>query len=465
VKPRPLPADYTTLAQRYGDSTAIRESGQSLSYRVLAGRAAERLDMFANAGIVEGMRVALVCEASSQTMVSALALLHIGVMIVPFSSETTEAELERAAADCRLQWVVRDGCARAAVTGEALRAIDTDPSRRPALGLLSSGSTGKPKLVLRSADHVAEGVSIFLRSVGLRRNDRIMALVPLEHSYGFNNVFLAALDSGATVIFPGTNHPRAVTDIARSERVTVFPGAPLFFDLMAKFGGGKQQHLPDLRVCVSVGTALTRRVHESFTSAFDVPLWQSYGASEAGPTCLNKTGATDGDVLALGEVCPGAEVSIRDEDGALLPDGETGEIVIRSAAVGLGYEGTHDGASRIEPGCFYTGDLGCMRDGILYFRGRRKLLIAAAGNKIDPVEVENVLLQHPKVADAAVVPHRNDDGSEVVKALLVCRAAVPAVEITDFCSRHLASFKVPRIVEFRQSLPRNAMGKLQRDRI
>jgi len=314
---------------------------------------------------------------------------------------------------------------------------------------------------------VHAGLKIYAESVGLGSSDRVLAVLPLEHSYGFNNVLLATLAAGGAIILPGTAHPRAVAAMARREEARLLPAAPVFFDLLARSAGADERAaLGGLRAAVSVGTALPRRVHTAFCSTFGVPLYQSYGTSESGPVALNKDGVPDGDFVALGAPCPGVTVTLEDDSGHEVSDGVTGEIVIESAAVGLGYEtGTDEraGGSRFEGRRFRTGDLATRDGGVLRFRGRIKVLIAAAGHKVDPAEVEQVLLAHPDVADAAVVPHAAGDGREEVKALIVARRTVAPLELTDFCARSLAPYKVPRIIEFRNSLPRNAMGKLQRE--
>jgi long-chain acyl-CoA synthetase len=450
--------DLAAVAARFGTAPAASEGDRTLGYAALAEVVAERAAAFGHAGIGPGTRTGLLCPPGIDTLVSALALLRSGTTLVPLAGETTTDELMRVVGQCKVGWVVRGS--EPSSTGEP-----AGGSPDAALGFLSSGSTGTPKLVLRSMRQVRAAAEIYVRSVELTAADRVLALVPLEHAYGFTNVLLGSLLAGATIVFPGTTHPRAVTDLVRSARITLLPAPPRFLDLMVKFSTGERAPLPHLRAAVSVGTALATRVHAVFTETFGVPLWQSYGASECGPVCLNQAGTPDGEVVALGTPCPGVKVSIRDPEGHELPDGEIGEIVIASPAVGIGYEGEHDGASRIAPGMFHSGDLGCRQDGIVRFRGRLKLLIAAAGHKVDPVEVEEVLRRHPGITDAAVVAHRGEDGVETVKAIIVAAEPPSLAEITDFCARHLSPWKLPRLLECRPALPRNAMGKLLRERL
>jgi long-chain acyl-CoA synthetase len=294
--------------------------------------------------------------------------------------------------------------------------------------------------------------------------DRVLALVPLQHSVGFNSVMLGALSVEAELVLPQSQHPRAIVREVVESGVTFFPAPPLFFDWMHRFAEGRVGSLGRVRACVSVGDALPHATHRAFVETFGVALWQSYGASEAGPALLNQTGAHRGDTMALGRPYPEVQVELRDDQGHPVPDGAVGEIVVQSPAVGLGYLGSHDGASRIAGRQFFTGDLGIRRDGDVHFAGRRKLLITRAGRKVDPAEIERVLRTHPAVVDAAVRV-AGTTGHAPLQALVVARRPLRAEELVTFCARALEPYKVPRVIEFRPGLPRDGAGKLQRHRL
>jgi long-chain acyl-CoA synthetase len=450
---------FTLLASRYGAATAIKQGETKLTYQDLPGRISEWHHKFESAGIHSQSRIAAVATRNIEGVLMLLAAINYGSLVIPLSSDTPVEKQEEAATDCRADFLLNESGIHRLKNANSF----TDPIQgQPRLGLLSSGSTGKPKLVLRSKKQILSALEIYADSVHLGSSDTVLAMVPLDHSYGFNNVLLSTLSVGGCVSLPAQVHPRVIARQIGEEGITLLPGAPSLFDLVTKFCADSQPDFRTLRACISVGTALPFRTYSAFTSAFNVPLWQSYGSSEAGPVCLNRTGSPDGELVALGEVCEGVQVSI-EENGRAVEDGETGELSVRSPAVGLGYEGEHDGSSRVENGVFHSGDLVCRQAGLLYFRGRRKLLIAAGGNKIDPVEIEAVLLCHEQVEDAAVVAHRDGVERECVKAIIVARGTLDTLDIMDFCSRRLAPMKVPRLIEFRASLPRNAMGKLQRE--
>jgi long-chain acyl-CoA synthetase len=442
-----------------GSRSAIRDVDSSVDYIGLAARVAAARAGFVAEGLATADRVMLDCRQTVDTIVCALALLQHECAVLPMAAEALGAELAPVRERFAPHWLVRDG--QIARGGADTAPPWDDRIVRPLQALLSGGSSGHPKIVLRSAAQVEAGVRIFATAATLTAADRLLLLAPLQHSFGFNSVMLAGLSVGAEVVLPGTTHPRAIVRVIEETGTTVVAAPPHYFDLMHRFAERRPSTLGDVRVCISVGDALPHTVHAAFVATFGVALWQSYGASEAGPVLLNRSGVAAADTLALGQPYPEVEVELCDEAGNAVPDGEVGEIVVRSPAVGLGYLGEHDGGTRIAGDRCFTGDLGARRGGEVHFAGRQKVLIVRAGRKIDPGEIERVLRRHPDVADAAV--RSTSDGS--LQALIVAVRAVPAADLVEHCARSLQPHKVPRIIEFRRSLPRDAAGKLKRSQL
>jgi acyl-coenzyme A synthetase/AMP-(fatty) acid ligase len=451
--------DLAALAARHGEALAVRAGTQRWRFAELAERIRTRAARLSARGLGPGARVGLVCAQAPDTLVAVAALLARGCAVLPLGPGATAPERARLLAAFGAGWLV-DG--EELLHDAAAPAAPDAPG--VALAMPSSGSTGAPKLVLRSPAQVLAAAEIFVRAAELGPGEGLLALVPLEHSYGLHHLAIGGLLAGAPLVFAGAAHPRAVSRACADAGVALLPAPPVFLDRLARHHGPRQAPLAGLRAAISVGSALGAEVHDAFGAAFGVPVWQSYGASEAGAMCLNRAGLREGRVLALGPPCPGVELSVCDDAGAPLPDGRVGELVARSAAVALGYAGPHDGASRLAEGRFFTGDLGERRDGVFWFRGRRKLLIAVSGRKVDPFEVEAVLCRHPDVAEAAVVAERAGS-REIVKALVVARREVAAEALVVHCAAELAAYKVPRAIEFRASLPRSAAGKLVRERL
>jgi long-chain acyl-CoA synthetase len=448
--------ELARLADEHAARTAIEADGVRLGYAELAARVAEVRAGLASRGVAPGERVALVCEPTLEGIVRALAFATHGACCLLLDAAAAPAEAARYAACFRARWLARAGGALAELPGAA-------PAAGAAQALLSSGSSGTPKIVLRSAAQVTARIANHTRTLGLCAEDRVLGLITLGHGNGFNAGLLGTLSVGGCFVLPASRHPRDVVDEIQAREIRVFSAPPVFLDLMARFAEAPLR-LSGLRACLSVGESLPLCSFEAFAERFGVPPWQSYGASEVGPMLLNRNGVACDGALALGRPYLGVEVALCDERGEPVAGGEVGEIVARSAALALGYDGDPGGPSRIERGRFVSGDLAVRRAGELYFVGRKKLLIAVAGRKVSPEEVENVLRRHPAVADAAVLARRSG-GFDGVAALVVVRRPVPAAELIGFCAGALAPHKLPRAVEFRDALPRGASGKLLREQL
>jgi long-chain acyl-CoA synthetase len=453
--------ELAALAARHGAHLAIRAPGADVTYAELAARVAAAAARLTAHGVAPLDRVALCCRPDVETIASALALLERPCTVLPVAAAA--AGLGAALDSFAPAWEVN---AEQVTPHAGARRAPAAPSAAdaPLQALLSSGAAGRPKIVLRSAAQVQAGVHSFATAVRLAPADRVLLLVPLEHSFGFNSVMLGALSAGATIVVPRSRHPRGVAADIEASGTTLFPAPPLFFDWMCRLADARGSRLGALRACISVGDIVARATYEAFVARFGVALWQSYGASEAGPILLNDSGACGADTMALGRPYPGVCVELRDARGAAVRDGEVGEIAVQSPAVGLGYLGAHDAGSRFAGRTFHTGDLAVQRSGELHFAGRSKVLITRAGRKIDPGEIERVLCSHPAVIDAGVRV-AGVSGHDALQALVVTRDRVAPEALIEHCARALEAHKVPRRIEFRPALPRDATGKLQREQL
>jgi long-chain acyl-CoA synthetase len=318
----------------------------------------------------------------------------------------------------------------------------------------SSGSTGRPKRLARTHGQCwAEAQSY----TWIRPDDRIFCAVPLFHTYGLGCCLLAAMRNGATLVLMDDPNPfvlmrgRALALMAR-EHVTVFPGVPFNFRLLAE--AGERADLSSIRLCFSAGTALAKPAFDAFRQAFGVSVRQLYGCTEAGTLTAN----LDPDPVATRESVGTAvgRVKIRTIDG---------EVAVSSPALTRGYAAMDALNREVFRGeWFLTGDLGRLDDaGRLSITGRKKLLIEVAGHKVDPVEVEDVVVSHPQVRDAVVVGVKSAYvGDEAVKAVVVPDDGLQERELIRFCQERLAPFKVPQIVECREEIPRSPLGKILR---
>jgi acyl-CoA synthetase (AMP-forming)/AMP-acid ligase II len=337
-----------------------------------------------------------------------------------------------------------------------------------ALVLHTSGTTSRPKIVPLSHANVCASAGHIAATLGLHADDRCLNIMPLFHIHGLMAATLASLAAGASVwCTPGFNALRffAWTDEIRPTWYTAVPTmhqailarAPRNPDAVARCG---------LRLIRSSSSSLPPQVMAALEETFGCPVIESYGMTEAAhqmasnllPPGQRKPGTVG--------VAAGPEVAIMDENGRLLSRGQTGEVVVRGPNVTRGYENNPTAnASAFTAGWFRTGDQGVMDgDGYLTITGRLKEIINRGGEKFSPPEVDNILMDHPAIAQVVTFAMPHKSLGEEVAAAVVLREGMSATEqeIRAFAAERLADFKVPRKVLILEEIPKGATGKLQR---
>jgi long-chain acyl-CoA synthetase len=319
-----------------------------------------------------------------------------------------------------------------------------------ALVAASSGTTARPHLVARTHENLWWEAENFWSSARLGSDDVVLGVVPLSHAHGLGNALLAALRAGASLLLRPRFLRRQMLDVLAHERVTVFPAVPFMLRMLAATDRRRRWDLSALRLCLSAGAPLPLEVFHAFRERFGVRARQLYGLTEAGSVACDLAPIDHVDPATVGRPLGTVVVTIEDQAGHALPPGELGEIVVRSAAV----EG---GATR----ALRTHDLGRLdADGTLTITGRTSLFINTAGNKVDPAEVEAVLRAHPAVAEVAVFGLAAAHDDQVVAAAVVLASPVGADALRAHCRELLAPHKIPRVLTFRDALPRSPLGKV-----
>jgi non-ribosomal peptide synthase protein (TIGR01720 family) len=351
---------------------------------------------------------------------------------------------------------------------------------RPWVVAFSSGSTGEPKRVLRSvANQIAEAEHI-VTSAHVTPADVIVCPLPLHHAFGQTCCMLVAARAGATLVLLRENPSRGapagsfagqIIDLVQEHRATILAAVPYVFEALADIPAGHAADFSSVRLCVSGSNFLRPEVRDRFQARFGVAIRQTYGSSEAGSVCWD---CDPGEVASdtVGRPLTGVTVQILGEDGDQVPPGAVGEIVVESDAVMLGYDG-EPVPERTGPGLHPTGDLGSFDEsGRLTLVGRKRLLVDVGGDKVNPVEVEEVLESHPMVAAAAVVgmPMRGSTGNLLVAAVVPLAENRPSEQpdadaLRAYCRGRLASYKVPGRFEFVGALPRSPLGKVLRTQV
>jgi acyl-CoA synthetase (AMP-forming)/AMP-acid ligase II len=313
---------------------------------------------------------------------------------------------------------------------------------------LTSGSTGKPKgIVATEANLVADCINI-CATMDIRPDDINLGAIPMSHSYGFSNVVTPLLVQGTAVVISNDYLPQSVVNLCNRFSCTVAPLIPMVFDHLITAGDGE---FKTVRTFLSAGAPLPPSVSRNFRERFGIPIHTFYGCSECGGITYDREGAS----VERGTVGRAME--------NVTLSSKRGRLAVRGDNVALGY--LHD-ATTFQPfddGVFVTDDLVDIRDdGEIAITGRASELINTAGKKVNPREVEQVLLQIDGVREAKVYGEPAGARGDVVAAAVVASADVTREQIRTFCLAHLSPHKVPRIVKLIESIPVDERGKVKR---
>jgi benzoate-CoA ligase family protein len=497
-----------------GDHLAVTGPAGSLSYAELAARAAELAAGFRACGVRPEERVLLVATDRPETVVTFCALLRMGAIPVPVSTMYRAGELAELLRDCRARMVVATpecaGVAAAAVrlAPEAATLVLTGEPEPPAAGgqpgdhppagvsvlpwadvlaagqqagpaaaygtwfdspafwLYTSGTTGRPKAAMHRHGSVARVCENYARQVlGITAQDRCYSVAKLFFAYGLGNSLLFPFSAGATAVLdPARARPAGAAARLAADRPTLFFAGPAFFAALLN-AGVPAEAFASVRLATSAGEALPAGIYRRFTTRYGVDIIDGLGSTEALHIFIsNRPGAVRPGTS--GTVVPGYEARLVDDTGGPAADGEPGHLLVRGDSIATGYWCRTATSREVFQGEWLrTGDTYTRSaDGFYTCLGRSNDMIKASGIWVSPIEVEGRLLEHPAVAECAVVGHRNTAGLEEVVACVV-PAAGHSVEpdgLIAFCREGLASFKRPRQVLTLDALPKTVTGKIQR---
>ena len=335
-----------------------------------------------------------------------------------------------------------------------------------AMILHTSGTTGKPKRVpLRHSDLTASALNI-KRTYQLSPNDTALCMMPLFHIHGIVASVLSTLVSGGKLICPQGFSALEFWQWVETYRPTWYSAVPTMHQTLLIRADHNQEIIKanPFRFIRSCSSPLPPVILERMESTFNAPVLEAYGMSEAAhqmtsnpiPPAQHKSGS-----VGIGF---GVEVEIMDEEGTFLDDGQLGEVVVRGSNIFQGYEDNPKAnAEAFVNGWFRTGDQGYKdEEGYLFLTGRLKEIINRGGEKISPLEVDDVLLRHPLVSSAIAFAVPSKVYGEDIHAAIVLNDIVHEKELRAYCSAHLADFKVPRKFHIVDEIPKGATGKIQR---
>lgn len=490
---------------------AITEGMKRITYQDFYNRVLGLSKGLQGLGIQQGDCVALVLSNCAEFACSFFAIATLKAIVLPLNPQLKESELGHYMGDAGAKAVITDSrhllsCSNALSSSQKsgiLIAVDETPAvpgvyrfsdlivAEPheigeaetypgdVLYQYSSGSTGRPKRVCRTQANLYHEAKNFTATASISPDDVILGIVPLFHAHGLGNCLLTAICAGARLTLleqqEQENTPGGMAlalkcpkifELIETEQVTVLPGVPYIFKALVEAPPDTKANVSSVRLCFSAGNFLPRAVFEQFLQRFAIAIRQLYGCTEAGSVAINtQTHVSEKNWHSVGSPIKNVEIKIvSDNQENVVVENTVGEIAIKSPALTAGYCNLPEVNSRsFKDAWFFTGDLGKRdKDGCLYITGRKKIFIDTGGYKVDPLEIEDVLLQHPRISEAVVLGVKALDDEEIIKAVIVPKDVCSEHDVLAYCERHLADFKLPRIIEFRTEIPKSPLGKILR---
>jgi len=476
-------------AAQHADRPAVRLDDLVLTYAELSDAAGRMTALLAALGVAPGDRVAIMLPNVPAFPIAFYGALGAGGIAVPmnpllksrevayylgdsgakvlFAWHTAAGEAAKGAADTGAQVIeVTEPDLATLLAGLApVTPITDQAGDDDAVILYTSGTTGRPKgaeLTHASLSRNAELTTSTLLLAG--PEDVVMGCLPLFHVFGLTCGLNATVVAGASLTLLPRFDPGKALEIIGRDRVTIFEGVPTMYAAMLHHPDRADAEVSSLRTCISGGAAMPVEIMRGFEQVFGCIILEGYGLSETSPVASFNHPHKQRKPGTIGTPFEGVQMRVVDADGAALPVGEVGEIVIRGHNVMKGYWGKPEAtAEAIPDGWFRTGDLATV-DGDGYFTvvGRKKDLIIRGGYNVYPREVEEVLHEHPAVAEVAVVgiPHA-ELGEEVGAAVqLKPGAEAGPAELRAFARERVAAYKYPRHVWLVRELPKGPTGKI-----
>lgn len=467
---------------------ALSYRGQVISYGELDEQVSRFAGYFQHLGVQPGDRVAICSPNCPEFVYSYLGAALAGAIVVPINLMLSLPEiafiLQDAGVSCLviypviLQKVSLPADASSlgikslvVLNEETLAAINQAGEPQPVKVkeddtcslLYTSGTTGKPKGAMLTHFNLMSNVRSLDEASDLGPDDRFICVLPMFHSFAWTVCVLLPLYLGSTIYILDSFGPKELLRTLVEDKITVFCGVPSMFAVLVRMGEAAQL---SLKLAIAGGAGLPAEVQKGFEAKFSFPLIEGYGLSEASPVCCLNPLAPEAvrKPGSIGIPLPGVKMRLVDDEDRDVPRGEVGEIVVQGPNVMKGYWNLPEAtAETLRNGWLHTGDLGRQdEDGYFYVVDRKKDMIICAGFNVYPREVEEVLLTHPQVVEAAVVGVGDPLKGETIKAFVVLeeQAQLDGRALQEFLKDRIASYKIPRLWEFVSELPKGATGKV-----
>jgi long-chain acyl-CoA synthetase len=511
--------EYLILsAERYPDKEALICGGDRWTFRELESYSRHLASFFVRTGLKRQDRVVVFLDNSAETVISLYGTLMAGgifiildgsmktkklryilrdsgaaVMITHVSKSSVVKEaLADHELDCRILWVgkkttlpqdlssgsifwndVMKGTGRGAVderwqsVGHAC--IDQDLAAL----IYTSGSTGEPKGVMTSHHNMVSAARSIIQYLENKPDDIILNALPLSFDYGLYQVIMAVMFGGTVVLERSFAYPAQILARIAMEKATGFPIVPTIAALLVRMRSMLDHDLTSLRYISNTAAALpVEHIRRLRAALPHVSLFSMYGLTECKRVSYLPPEELDRRPSSVGKAIPNTEVYIINEHGEEAAPGEVGELVVRGSHVMVGYwnspeltlktfrQGRFPGEHLLYSGDLFKKD----EEGFLYFVGRKDDMIKSKGERVSPLEVENVLCTLEGVTESAVIGEPDEIRGQAIKAFIVCSsdADMTKRKVLKYCSENLQSFMVPKYIEFVDSLPKSPNGKVDK---
>jgi long-chain acyl-CoA synthetase len=479
----------TESAARVPDSPAVRLGEVALTYADLDHRSARLATLLLEKGLKNGDRVGVMLPNVLEFPISYYGVLRAGCVVVPMNVLLKRREiafyLQDSGAKLLLAWhgfaeEARNGAADAgaemvevepATFAATLAELEPTPGLADtaeddtAVILYTSGTTGKPKGAELTHLNLFRNADVSSRTTcEIDAGDVVFGGLPLFHSFGQTVSMNASLMVGACLTLVPKFDPAQALETMQRDRVTHFYGVPTMYGALLHHPERESFDTSSLRTCITGGASMPVEVLRDFERAFGAIVLEGYGLSETSPVACSNHPDRKRKPGSIGTPLEGVEMRVVDEDDNEVPQGEVGEIVIRGHNIMKGYwQRPEATAEAMRGGWFHSGDMARVdEDGFFYIVDRKKDLIIRGGYNVYPREVEEVLYEHPKIREAAVLGVPHDEWGEEIGAAVVLHDGeeLAPEEVSAYVKERIAAYKYPRVVWFIDELPKGPTGKI-----
>jgi long-chain acyl-CoA synthetase len=478
------------------DKVAIIYEDRTLTYREIDSTANRIANGLIGIGIKPGDRVAAHIDNRPEFILIYLGVVRAGGVLVPTNVMYTAEEMEHILTDSGARAIfvlspltekIKKVNSPALVTlielgdktlGHTTLAeiiakcaatrpnVKRDPSK-VAIIQYTSGTTGKPKGAMVSDNNifaVLDATSDLPGSLPGIPEDSTVVVLPLFHAYALDLVINRSFHTVQTMVLHNRFDAEKVFRDIEKYKITMFYGAPPMYHAFVNTPGLEKYNAKSLRGAFSGAAPLPVVVMEQFKALTGVQINEGYGLSETAPTLTSNMAGPVTKPGAVGPPIKNVEIRLVDDNDVEVGKGQVGEVIARGPNIFLGYWNRPEATEEaFRGGWFHTGDMGRFdEDGYLYIVDRKKDMVVVSGYNVYPIELENVIMRHPKIVDCAVIGVPNEYQGESVKACVVLKPGqtMTVEELQAYCREHLAAFKVPKFISIRTTLPKNPTGKI-----